>query len=56
MKKLGRKFWIAVCSSTLTVVLLGMGWITNTQWIDVFKWILITFVAGNVGEHFTKKS
>lgn len=50
-----RKLLIVSILFVVATVFLATSFLTGAQWIDFIKWLFGLYVAGNVGEHYSKK-
>jgi hypothetical protein len=45
-----RKFMLAMLSFVMSSAWLALGMIDALQWVDITKWVLGLYLAGNVGD------
>ena len=50
-----RKLIAATVLFTTSVVFVGLGKADFVSWAEFIKWVMMIYVGGNVGEHYTNK-
>lgn len=50
-----RKLLVFIIAFIVATGLLYLSKITGSEWVEFSKWALLSYVGGNVGEHFSNK-